>query len=128
MTDESHTVPLIRTKLQRPRLPEDLISRPGLLEQLHGGLERKLTLISAQAGAGKSTLLAQWLAECSQPSAWLSLDEHDNDLIVFLSYLCAAIRTVFPAACSEALDLLRAAETPPARAWGSETLSIFIIG
>jgi LuxR family maltose regulon positive regulatory protein len=116
MPEKTVTFPLIRTKFQRPRLPADLIPRPGLLEQLDRGLDRKLTLISAQAGAGKSTLLAQWLAECSQPSAWLSLDEHDNDLIGFLTYLCAAIRTVFPAACNQALDLLRAAETPPARA------------
>jgi LuxR family maltose regulon positive regulatory protein len=118
MPEKTVTFPLIRTKFQRPRLPEDLISRPGLVEQLHGGLDRKLTLISAQAGAGKSTLLAQWLAgaEHIKPSAWLSLDENDNDLIVFLGYLCGAIRTVFPAACGEALDLLRAAQTPPARA------------
>jgi LuxR family maltose regulon positive regulatory protein len=89
---------LIRTKLQRPRLGSDLISRPHLIDRLNQGLERKLTLISAQAGAGKSTLLVQWLEECAQPSAWLSLDRHDNDLTVFVSYLCAAIQTVFPEA------------------------------
>jgi ATP/maltotriose-dependent transcriptional regulator MalT len=88
--------PLIRTKLQRPRLPGDLIRRQRLLDWLHAGSDRRLTLISGAAGAGKTTLLAQWLAECPQHSAWLSLDEHENDLIVFLSYLCGSIRTVFP--------------------------------
>lgn len=118
MINELHTIPLIRTKLQRPQLPEDLVSRPRLLEQLHRGMDCKLTLISAQAGAGKTTVLAQWLADVGhiKPSAWLSLDEHDNDLMVFLGYLCEAIRTVFRAACDEAFDLLRAPETPPARA------------
>jgi LuxR family maltose regulon positive regulatory protein len=118
MTEKELTVPIIRTKLQRPRLPEDLICRPRLISKLNRGLDRKLTLISAQAGAGKSTLLAQWLADEQHktPSAWLSLDEHDNDLIVFLSYLCEAVRTVYPAACAEALELLRAPQTPSVRA------------
>ncbi len=106
---------LLRTKLHRPRLPGDLIPRRRLLERLHAGSDRKLTLISAVAGAGKTTLLAQWLEECPQPSAWLSLDEHDNDWIVFMSYLCAAIRRVFPDACESVLDLLNAIQPPPAR-------------
>ena len=96
---ETEAFTLIRTKLQPPRLPADLIHRRRLVDRLHAGLDRKLTLISAQAGAGKTTLLAQWLEECPQPSAWLSLDEHDNDLIVFVSYLIGAVRTVFPGAC-----------------------------
>ncbi len=107
---------LIRTKLERPRLPGDLIPRPRLLDRLHAGSDRKLTLISAMAGTGKTTLLAQWLEECPQPSAWLSLDEHDNDRIVFLSYLCGAIRTVFPTGCDKALSLLHAPQIPSAHA------------
>ena len=106
---------LIRTKLQRPRLGSDLISRPHLIDRLNQCAECKLTLISAQAGAGKTTLLAQWLGECTRPSAWLSLDRHDNDLSVFVSYLCAAIQTVFPEACGHALDLLNAPFAPPSR-------------
>lgn len=106
---------LIRTKVQRPRLDDDLIQRPHLLERLNRGLGRKVTLISAQAGAGKTTLLAQWLERSPQASAWLSLDEHDNDLMVFVIYLCGAIRTVFPNACQQALDLLNAPQTPPPR-------------
>jgi len=115
MTTETDTLPLIRTKLQRPRLPRDLIPRRRLLDRLHAGSDRKLTLISAMAGTGKTTLLAQWLEECPQPSAWLSLDEHDNDRIVFLTYLCAAIQTVFPHACERVLDFTSAVQPPPAR-------------
>jgi LuxR family maltose regulon positive regulatory protein len=115
MTIETKAVTLIRTKLQRPRLPGDLILRRRLLARLHAGSNRKLTLISAMAGAGKTTLLAQWLEECPQPSAWLSLDEHDNNLVIFISYLIGAVRTVFPSACQETLDLLSVAQTPPLR-------------
>jgi LuxR family maltose regulon positive regulatory protein len=115
MAEETGVYPLIRTKFQKPRLPGDLIPRRRLLDQLHAGSERKLTLISAMAGTGKTTLLAQWLEECPQPSAWLSLDESDNDRIVFLTYLCGAIRTVFPTGCTKALDLLHAPQTPSGR-------------
>jgi LuxR family maltose regulon positive regulatory protein len=115
MAEAMEAAPLIRTKLQRPRLPRDLVRRSRLLDRLNEESQRKLTLISAMAGTGKTTLLAQWLAECPQPGAWLSLDEHDNDRIVFLRYLCAAIRTVFPSACDDALSLLSASQTPPAR-------------
>jgi LuxR family maltose regulon positive regulatory protein len=92
MTVETSALTLIRTKMQPPRLPADLVRRRRLVDRLQAGLDRKLTLICAQAGAGKTTLLAQWLAdaECTHPSAWLSLDEHDNDLIVFVSYLVGA--------------------------------------
>ena len=81
MTVETKTITLIRTKMQRPWLPGDLIPRRRLLDVLHAGSKRKLTLISAMAGTGKTTLLAQWLEECPQPNTWLSLDEHDNDLV-----------------------------------------------
>jgi LuxR family maltose regulon positive regulatory protein len=117
MTVETSALTLIRTKMQPPRLPADLVRRRRLLDRLQAGLDRKLTLISAQAGAGKTTLLAQWLAgaECTHPSAWLSLDEHDNDLVVFVSYLVGAIRTVIPDACEKTLGLLGAAQPPPLR-------------
>jgi len=117
MTVETSALTLIRTKMQPPRLPADLIDRRRLVDRLQAGLDRKLTLICAQAGAGKTTLLAQWLAdaECPYPSAWLSLDEHDNDLIVFVSYLVGAIRTVIPDACEKTLGLLGAAQAPPLR-------------
>jgi LuxR family maltose regulon positive regulatory protein len=115
MTVETSALTLIRTKMQPPRLPADLIHRRRLLDRLQAGLDRKVTLISAQAGAGKTTLLGQWLDECPQPSAWLSLDEHDNDLIVFVSYLVGAIRTVIPDACEKTLSLLGAGQPPPLR-------------
>ncbi|HSN77683.1 MAG TPA: LuxR C-terminal-related transcriptional regulator, partial [Anaerolineae bacterium] len=44
----------------------------------------------------------------SLPAAWLSLDESDSDLVVFLSYFVAAIRTVFPESLTETLALLHA--------------------
>lgn len=106
---------LIQTKLSRPYLDDRLIRRTHLIEQLNDGLGRKVTFISAQAGAGKSTLMAQWLKQSPCPSVWLSLDDHDNDLMLFVSYLCASIRTAHPDACGEVIALLDASQPPPPR-------------
>ena len=112
MAGEIDTPRLIRTKLHRPRVSDDLVLRPHLLDRLNRGLDRKLTLVSAPAGFGKTTLVASWLESCHRPSAWFSLDESDNDLFLFLSYLVAAIRTLFPRACGDALGLVQSAQPP----------------
>ena len=76
-------------------------------------LDRPLTLVCAPAGFGKTTQLSDWLAHCGRPSTWLSLDEQDNDPAVFLSYVIAAIRRLFPHACTTTAELLQGTELPP---------------
>ncbi|MCL7958746.1 MAG: LuxR C-terminal-related transcriptional regulator [marine benthic group bacterium] len=73
-----------------------------------------LTLVSAAAGYGKSVLVSGWLDTWDGASAWLSLDESDNDLRQCLSYIVAAVQTVFPSSMSETAELLGAANLPPA--------------
>ncbi len=46
-------------------------------------------------------------------SAWLSLDQEESDLNLFLRYFIAALRTIFADACDETLMLLQAAQPPP---------------
>ena len=100
--------PLLMTKLHPPRLTRNAIVRSRLLEHLHEGLERPLTLVSAPAGYGKSTLVSQWLEVSDRPGIWLSLDERDNDLHLFLTYLAAAVHTQFAEALLETEALLQA--------------------
>jgi LuxR family maltose regulon positive regulatory protein len=69
---------------------------PRLIDQLNTGLHRKLTLVSAPGGVGKTTLVSEWIASCEQPVAWLSLDEGDNDNMLFLTYLITARQTIVP--------------------------------
>jgi LuxR family maltose regulon positive regulatory protein len=113
MAGTTDTLPLIRTKLYRPRIPGELVPRPRLLERLNRSLDRKLTLVSAPAGFGKTTLLATCLEACDRPAAWLQLDEQDSDLVVFLSYLLAAIQTLFADVGEQTQALLQAPSLPP---------------
>jgi LuxR family maltose regulon positive regulatory protein len=53
-------------------------------------------LVAAPAGYGKSTVLAQWLRTSDRTFAWVSLDEGDNDPLLFWSYVIEAIRAVEP--------------------------------
>jgi len=87
---------LLQTKLYIPPLRPNLVPRPRLIERLNQGLQlgHKLTLVSAPAGFGKTTLVSEWVASCDRPAAWLSLDEGDNDLTRFLTYLVAALQTL----------------------------------
>ena len=83
--------PILATKLYIPRLRPNVVSRPRLIERLNEGLQRKLILISAPAGFGKTTLVSEWVASSERPTAWLSLDEGENDPTRFLTYLVAAL-------------------------------------
>src|SRR6266568_4423517 len=107
-----HPMALIQTKLYRPRKRSDLISRARLLERLHAGLSGNVTLVSAPAGFGKTTLLAQWVQTLDRPTAWLSLDEHDNEPRVFVQSLTAALQSAFPYAFHGIADLLEAPRFP----------------
>ncbi len=113
---------LLQTKLHRPRLPKDLLPRVQLIEQLNRDLDRQLVLVCGPAGFGKTTLIGTWLDQlatvqndtaATPRSAWLSLDERDSDLTLFLRYAIAALRTAFEDCCEHTLSLLQARQQPP---------------
>jgi LuxR family maltose regulon positive regulatory protein len=88
---------LLATKMFIPTSPMDsLVERSLLHHRLNDGSEGKLTLVSAPAGFGKSTLVASWLAGRQDRTAWLSLDEDDNDPGLFWQYVLAALQTIEP--------------------------------
>ena len=89
-------VPILATKLYIPPPRPGIVPRSRLVARLNDGLERgcKLTLISASAGFGKTTLVSEWITSCRQPVAWLSLDEGENDVARFISYLIAALQKI----------------------------------
>ncbi len=96
METSEQPLSLLATKLYIPRARGNLVARPALTNRLNAGLARKLTLISAPAGFGKTTLLTAWIAQADRPVAWLSFDEADNDPLRFLTYVIAALQTIYP--------------------------------
>lgn len=102
------SIPILATKLYLPSSPPNCIVRARLHDKLHMTLHRTLTLVSAPAGFGKTTLISSWVAQCSNPIAWLSIDERDNDLTRFLRYLIQALQTVMPEVGENAQALLQA--------------------
>ncbi len=111
--DESMSTPVLVTKLYIPRPRPKVIPRRRLIERLNEGLHRKLTLISAPAGFGKTTLVSEWVADRGRLTAWLSLDEGDNDPARFLAYLVAALQTVATNIGEGVLGGLQSPQPPP---------------
>ncbi|MFC1960309.1 LuxR C-terminal-related transcriptional regulator [Chloroflexota bacterium] len=105
---------LLKTKLHIPPRP-NLVPRPHLLHKLNEGVQsgRRLTLISAPAGFGKTTLLSEWISQQDRPVAWLSIDEGDNDISRFFSYLVAALQSIDLNIGEAAPGILQSSQPPP---------------
>jgi len=111
--------PILATKLYIPPLRPNVVIRPRLIERLNEGLHRKLTLIAAPAGFGKTTLVSEWVEGIERPrarTAWLSLDEGDNDPARFLAYLVAALQTIAAHIGEGVLGALQSPQPPPTEA------------
>jgi LuxR family transcriptional regulator, maltose regulon positive regulatory protein len=114
---------ILATKLYIPPYRPNLVQRTRLLEKLSGSLQAgvKITLISAPAGFGKTTLVTEWIAALADAEhetnvAWISLDETDNELVVFLSYLVSAIQKCIPSSGEKSQRMLEGGAAPQADA------------
>lgn len=110
--------PLLKTKISIPPPRSQLVSRNRLLVRLAEGASGPLTLISGPAGFGKTTLISDWIStgDDHRHVAWFSLDQDDNDLVRFVSYLVASLRTVEPGIGRAPLSLLGSLQTPTPKA------------
>jgi LuxR family transcriptional regulator, maltose regulon positive regulatory protein len=89
---------IIPSKLTIPAERPGHVHRTGLVSRLRTARDARVVSIAAPAGYGKSTLLAQWAARDGRPFAWVSVDQRDNDPVVLLTHVAAAVDAV------EALD------------------------
>jgi LuxR family transcriptional regulator, maltose regulon positive regulatory protein len=81
-----------------PALPVQWLPRPRLTQRLEAGRQRRLTVVIGAPGAGKTTLLVEWAADLPLGStAWLGLEEADNEPPRFWAHLRAALQCVGPA-------------------------------
>lgn len=107
----------------------DSVRRPRLSTQLSQGLLGPMTLVVAPTGYGKTALLAEWAASSEgarYPTTWLSLDENDNDPILFLEYVTTALSHLDPYLASRAEELLRTQRSPDALMVAATLMNDFV--
>jgi LuxR family maltose regulon positive regulatory protein len=86
---------LLTSKLTPPAVSRYSVDRTSICNQVFLAFGSKVVLIRAPAGFGKTTVMAQlWDRYRKEGTAvaWLNLDEADNDLPRFLSYLVVALK------------------------------------
>ncbi|WP_336760873.1 LuxR C-terminal-related transcriptional regulator [Paenibacillus sp. USHLN196] len=105
--------PILSTKLTIPVQRSHVVDRPRLYVRLDEGMQAKLILVSAPAGSGKTLLVNQWVKSSSIDTAWLSLEEADNDPSRFLTYLCASLQTIVPQLAEGIMGFVQSSEPPP---------------
>ena len=103
----------LESKIQVPPLRAGTVSRTALVNRLRATTSVAATTVVAPAGYGKTTVLAQWAARDSRPFAWVTLDERDNDPIVLLRHIAAALEVDEPLEAR----LVDALEKPGASIW-----------
>jgi LuxR family maltose regulon positive regulatory protein len=86
---------LPESKFQPPAARPGIVARTALVGQLAAARAPVIT-VAAPPGYGKTTLLAQWAGRAGSRAAWLSCDEGDNDPVVLLSALAAALDRIGP--------------------------------
>ncbi|MGQ9927963.1 MAG: hypothetical protein ACUVS4_13960 [Chloroflexaceae bacterium] len=117
---------MLSPKIGSPQCFSDTwVMRERLIEALDT-LTAQVILFIAQADFGKSTLAAQWLFSqaravgaarpslaAQRPTAWLTLDEHDQNPLRVLSSLARAVEHAAPGSLPNILELLNAARPSP---------------
>jgi LuxR family maltose regulon positive regulatory protein len=104
---------VLESKIQPPTLRPGTVPRTPLINRLRAATPRRIATIIAPAGYGKTTLLGQWAERDPRPFVWVSVDERDNDPIVLLRHVAAALgrQTELPD------RLLSALASPGASIW-----------
>ena len=83
---------LLESKLRPPRNNGRGIRRTALVDHLIGVGDVPIVMLCAGPGYGKTTGLSQWVQSREErPFAWVSVDQHDNDPVVLLTYLAVAL-------------------------------------
>jgi LuxR family transcriptional regulator, maltose regulon positive regulatory protein len=71
-----------------------VVDRTALVERLLAASAGSVVWVVAPPGYGKTTLLAQWARRKGDRVGWVTVDPHDNDPAVLLTYLAVALDRV----------------------------------
>jgi LuxR family maltose regulon positive regulatory protein len=102
---------LLATKFHVPHA--GVVPRPRLVKSLARMIGGGLTLVCTPAGFGKSTLLGDFARQSRRPTAWVSLDDGENDPSRFWRYVAAALDGVRPGIGEQVAPLMLGPEVPP---------------
>ena len=120
---------LLATKLISPPNSVFIVPRPRLFARLEEAAVGKLTVVTAPAGYGKTTLVTNWLEsppDTDAKTAWLLLDEYDDELLRFMRYFMAALQKLVPAIGASLEASLQADLKTPTTQSIEEMLTILI--
>ena len=82
---------LRESKLRIPVERAGAIPRTVLVERLGASRRASVVLVRAPAGYGKTSAVAEWVRNERRPAAWYSIEAAENDPILFLTYVAAAL-------------------------------------
>lgn len=100
--------PLLTTKLYIPQQPSYHVAREQhLMEKMSRAMTCKVTLVTSPPGFGKTTMVSHWTINQQIPAAWVSLDQGENDLLRFWTYVIAAFNRLYPSVGHKSLSLLQ---------------------
>jgi LuxR family transcriptional regulator, maltose regulon positive regulatory protein len=74
-----------------PAVRPGTISRTALVNRLRAATSARVVAVVAPAGYGKTTLLSQWAERDRRRFSWVSIDDRDNDPVVLLRHIAAAL-------------------------------------
>lgn len=99
---------LLSTKLKMPAPRKNYVIRRELFAQLNRCSQMQVVYVMGAAGTGKTTLLSSFIQDTGlKNTAWLSLDETNNNLFSFWHYFAAAAGVFFSEDRESVLSLFR---------------------
>jgi LuxR family maltose regulon positive regulatory protein len=126
--------PLLESKLAPAFGRPGIVSRANLLDWLEASAATPVVAVCAPAGYGKTVLAAEWAQRDRRPFVWLSIDRHDNDPAVLLSYLAVGLDrvepidpAVFDALASRGASITHTVLPPLATALSSKALPVVVV-
>ncbi len=84
------------SKLRVPTVRGGVVPRARLARLREDAQRSRVVLVAAPAGYGKSTLVAQWCDRDPRATAWVQLGHGDNDPVVLIARVVAAVERTGP--------------------------------
>jgi LuxR family transcriptional regulator, maltose regulon positive regulatory protein len=88
--------PLRESDRRAPMVRPGVVPRPRLRPLRMAAQRSRLVMVSAPAGYGKSTLIEQWSDLDPRTTCWVQLGHGDNDPVVLLARVAAALESTGP--------------------------------